>query len=111
MGIQVHEKGYFGSQVNALSHKKDNKRKRYDFLGENLPEAPLDEQEIKTKGISESENLEMALDNEGFDLPTIGYLPQDKSNLLIEEIDSINMGTKVIPKNVLIAKSLNKIEK
>lgn len=109
--IQLQEKEYFGSQVNALSHKKDNKNKKHDSLDENLFETPLDEQQVKTKGVSKSENLEKAIDDEGIDLPTIGHLPQDRSNLLIEEIDNINMGTEDIPNNVIIAKSLTNQEK
>lgn len=94
-----------------LATKNDNKRKKHDSLGENLSEAPLDEKKTKTKEVSESENLEKALDDEGLDLPTIGYLPQDRSNLLIKETNSINMGIEDIPKNVLIAKSLTEQEK
>lgn len=61
----------------------------------------MDEKKSKTNGVSESKKLEKALD-----LPTIGYLPQDRSSLLIEETDNINMDTEDIPKKVLIVKSL-----
>lgn len=52
------KKEYFGSQVNVLSRKKDNKNKNHDSLSENLFDAPMDEEKVKTKGISESENLD-----------------------------------------------------
>lgn len=66
----------------------------------------MDEEKVKTKGISESENLDQALEDEELDLPTIVPPQQDRSTLLIEEIDSINIGTEDTPKNVLISKSL-----
>lgn len=104
--IQLLPEAYFGSQVNSLSRKSENKKKNQKSPSENLSEAPSNIEKLKIKDMSSSENLEQALEDEGIDLPTMVPLQQEKSPLLIKETDTINMGTEETPKNVLIAKSL-----
>lgn len=72
----------------------ENKKKNHKSLGENLYEAPLDSKKVKRKDISSSEFLDQTLEDEGFDLPAMFPLLPERSSLLIEETDTINMGTE-----------------
>lgn len=71
----------------------------------------MDTKKVKIKDVSSSENLDQVLEGEGIDLPTMVPPQQEKYPLLIEKNDTINMGTKETPKNVLIANSLTNEEK
>lgn len=79
--------------MKSLSRKSENQKKNHKSLGENLPKAPTDTKKVKLKDASSSENLDQALEDEGLDLPTMVPLYQEKSSLLIEETNTINMGT------------------
>lgn len=57
-GIHLNKEVYFGSQVNSLSHKNENKKKNKQSLGENLSEAPSNSEKLKIKDVSSSKNLD-----------------------------------------------------
>lgn len=70
----------------------------------------LDCEKVKIKDISNNENLFEVLENEGFNLPIISK-HQDKSTVLLEDSEKINVGTTNTPKITFYATSLTPKQK
>lgn len=89
-GIQLSKQGYFGSQINTLSHQKKN-QEIHDTGSENLPKALSDEEKVKTKDVFSDENLKKASEEGDLDLPTLWPTHHKAFSRSIEETDTINL--------------------
>ena len=95
------------SYIKYLSHKIKRKNKWSD--GENHIVAVFEAKKSKNKDISNGENLFEAPANE-----VLGSLPsyfQDRSSVLIEPTQLINLGSEESPKIIHVAQSLSAEEK
>ena len=93
--------------IKYLSQKSKRKNKRLD--GENHIVAVFDPQKSKNEGVSNGENLSEAPTDE-----VLGSLPryfQDRSSVLIEPMQPINLGAEESPKIIHVAQSLSVEEK
>ena len=108
-GIQLIEQGYFGSQINTLSHQKEN-QEIHDSGSENLPKALSNEEKVKTKDVFSDENLQKVSEEGDLYLPTLWLAHHEAFSHSIEETDTISLGSQEEIKNVLIAQSLTEQE-
>lgn len=109
--IDLNTMAYFRESTPSSSRKSENKRKKEKnqkdrSLGENR-KAPLDHEKVKTKGIFEGENLSEAPEDGRLDIPP----PKEKSDLLIEMTEEVNLGVPDNPKIIHFAASLSPEEK
>jgi len=100
--MQLEQTAYFGENAKSSNRKSNNKERS---LGENHTVAPLDHKIVKTKDISKGENLIVAHEDGGFDLPLPSKY-QEKSALLVEDSTKINLGIKQNLKTTFVAASL-----
>lgn len=99
---------YFGESTPSSSHKieKITKKDKSRSLGENW-KAQLDHEKVNIKDVFEGENLSEALEDRRLDIPPL----KERSALLVEMIEEINLGTPNNPKVIHFAVSLSPEEK
>lgn len=96
--MELEQEVYFGGEIVSSSCKieKDNIKIKKIFPREKHNVALSDLEKKKIKDKLEGENLFEALEDGGFNLPISEY--QEKSTLLVEEAESINVSTTKNPK-------------
>lgn len=92
----------------SLSHKSEKKKKRSNAENQ-LIALTLDQEKVKRKDVSDGENLFDAPEDGRFDT-LIGYF-QERSSILIEQIEAVNIGTPDHTKILHLATSLSEQEK
>ena len=94
-------------EIKYLSHKIKRKKKRSD--GENHIVVVYKPKKVKNKDVSKGENLPEAPEDE-----ILGSFPsyfQDRSSVLIEPTQPINLGIEASPQIIHVAQSLSAEEK
>ena len=95
------------ADIKYLSHKIRKKKNRRS--GENHIVAVLKPKKVKTKDVSKGENLSEVPEDEIFDALPSHF--QERSSVLIEPTQEINLGTKEHPHVIHLAQSLSPTEK
>ncbi|MFA1657821.1 hypothetical protein ACDX31_27220, partial [Klebsiella quasipneumoniae] len=96
------------ADIKYLSHKiKKKKNRRSD--GENHIVAVSEPKIVKIKDVSKGENLSEAPEDEIFDALPSHF--QERSSVLIEPTQAINLGTEEHPHMIHLAQSLSPEEK
>lgn len=90
--MELKHDAYFGGEIESSSHKNERENIKINIQSprENHSMALLDLEKKKIKDASNGENLLKAPKDGRFNLPILEY--QEISMLLVEEVDSINVG-------------------
>jgi len=106
--IKLNTVAYFGEGAKPSSRKNIKIKKGSE--GENHRAAVSDHKTVKRKDVSEGENPTVAPDDGMLDtLPSDMY--QERSQIVVEPIEPVNIGTEEQPKIIHFAKSLTPPEK
>lgn len=90
--IILDTQAYYGETIESFSCKSENLRIISRSLSENHIVALSNPKIVKIKDISNGENLYEVLEDEGFNLP-LSALHQEKSTVLAEKCNPVNLGT------------------
>lgn len=110
--IDLDSTAYFGESTPSSSHKNEKRKEKVQnqkdkSLSENC-KALSDHEKVKIKDVPTGENLSKVPKGGRLDIPLSS---QDKSTLLVEMTEEINLGTPDNPKVIHFAASLLKQEK